>query len=96
MLAETGANLLAADDDGWLAVLSVGPAGSRFVASCDLAAPVAALRAVEDRLFELVERLGEEEDEWDAASGPYRTATPRDPAFVDPAVLRSAPRRHTT
>lgn len=85
--AETGANMLAADDDGWLSVLSIGAAGSRFVASADLAAPVAALRPVENLLFALIERLGDEEDEWDADAGPYRTETPRDPAFVDPAVL---------
>lgn len=87
--AETGGNLLAAGDDGWLATLAVGPAGSRFFAGGDLSGPVAALRPVEDRFFELIERLAEEEEEWDPDTGPYHTAVQGDPRFVDGALTRA-------
>ncbi|MCG8923009.1 hypothetical protein [Lentzea sp. CC55] len=86
--AETGANLLPADSRGWLSVLSVGGDGARFVASRDLTEVVAALRPAESRFFELVERLAGESEEFDWESGEeFRTETPRDPAFTDPAVL---------
>lgn len=92
--AETGANLWPADADGWLAVLSVGRHGARFVDAMDLTDAVAGLRPVENRFFELVERLAEEEESWDWDSGQdFRTETPRDPAFTDPSVLgRQGPR----
>ena len=85
--AETGGNLRDADD-GWLAVLSVGKSEARFVSERDLTDTVAGLRPVESRFFDMIERLGEEEESWDWESGrDFHTATPRDPAFVDPAVL---------
>ncbi|MEU7528204.1 hypothetical protein AB0A74_20920 [Saccharothrix sp. NPDC042600] len=84
--AETGGNLFDADDDGWLAVLSVGRDGARFVADRDLTDVVAGLRPAEDAFFDLVAVLAEEEEDWDSDE-PYRTGTPRDPAHVDPAVL---------
>jgi hypothetical protein len=84
--AETGANLWPADADGWLAVLSVGKDGARFVAERDLTDVVTGLRPVENRFFELVERLAEDGEEWDSDED-FRTETPRDPAFTDPAVL---------
>ncbi|MEU1519987.1 hypothetical protein ABZ490_49095 [Streptomyces sp. NPDC005811] len=92
--AETGAGLWDADDDGWLAVLSVGRSGARFVDARDLTGTVAGLRPVEDRFFEMVERLAEEEESWAWDSGrDFRTETPRDPAFTDPSVLeRPGPR----
>lgn len=86
--AETGGNLWEADDDGWLAVLSVGKSEARFVSERDLTDAVAALRPVESRFFEMVERLGEDGESWDWESGrDFHTNTPRDPAFVDPSVL---------
>ncbi|MFD9733251.1 hypothetical protein [Umezawaea sp. NPDC059074] len=86
--AETGANLWPADASGWLAVLSVSRDGARFVRSRDLTSTVAGLRPVESRFFDLVERLSEESEEWDWDSGEdFRTETPRDPAFTDPAML---------
>ncbi|MFF5965103.1 hypothetical protein ACFY64_15460 [Streptomyces collinus] len=85
--AETGGNLREADADGWLAVLSVGKNGARFVSERDLTGTVAALRPVESRFFDMIERLSEEE-EGDSESGhDFHTDTPRDPAFVDPSVL---------
>ncbi|MER6677417.1 hypothetical protein [Streptomyces sp. NPDC000983] len=87
--AETGAGLWDADDDGWLAALSVGRDGARFVADRDLTGTVAGLRPVESLFFDMVERLAEEEDDWDADSGRgFRTETPLDPAYTDPSVLR--------
>ncbi|ANZ41368.1 hypothetical protein BBK82_40825 [Lentzea guizhouensis] len=89
--AETGANLWPADADGWLAVLSVGKGGARFVDQRDLTGVVAGLRPVESRFFELVERLAEDEEAWDWDSGEaFRSEAPRDPAFTDPAVLRES------
>ena len=86
--AETGGNLWEADDDGWLAVLSVGKSGARFVSERDLTDTVAALRPVESRFFDMIERLSEEEEAWDSESGhDFHTDTPRNPAFVDPSVL---------
>ncbi|MET9083039.1 hypothetical protein ABZX77_14275 [Streptomyces sp. NPDC004237] len=86
--AETGGNLWDADDDGWLAVLSVGKSEARFVSERDLTDTVAGLRPVESRFFDMIERLGEEEESWDWESGrDFHTDTPRDPAFVDPLVL---------
>ncbi|WP_283137439.1 hypothetical protein [Rhizohabitans arisaemae] len=86
--AEAGGSLRDARWDGWLAVLSVGKDGARFTGTVDLADPIAGLRSVEDRFFAMVDRLAEEEESWDSDSGaPYRTDTPRDPAFTDPAVL---------
>ncbi|MCF1592927.1 hypothetical protein [Streptomyces muensis] len=86
--AETGGNLWDADDTGWLAVLSVGKGEARFVSERDLTNTVAGLRPVESRFFDMIERLGEEEESWDWESGrDFRTDTPRDGAFVDPAVL---------
>ncbi|MEU1185289.1 hypothetical protein ABZ464_48315 [Streptomyces sp. NPDC005820] len=92
--AETGARLLAADDDGWLAVLSVGRDGARFVDARDLTDAVAGLRPVENLFFDMIERLTEEEESWDGDSGrAFRTGTPRDPAFTDPSALeRPGPR----
>ena len=90
--AETGGNLRDADDDGWLAVLSVGKNEARFVSERDLTDTVAALRPVESLFFDIIERLGEEEESWDWESGRhFHTDTPRDPAFVDPAVLEEVP-----
>jgi hypothetical protein len=86
--AEAGATLLPADADGWLAVLSVGTDGARFVPARDLTDVVAGLRPAENRFFDLVERLSEESEDWDWESGEqFGTRTPRDPAFTDPAVL---------
>ncbi|MER6956240.1 hypothetical protein [Streptomyces sp. NPDC000618] len=86
--AETGGNLWPADATGWLAVLSVGKSEARFVAARDLTSTVAGLRPVESRLFEMIERLSEDAESYDPASGrALRTDTPRDPAFVDPSVL---------
>ncbi|MFD9701862.1 hypothetical protein [Lentzea sp. NPDC059081] len=84
--AETGANLWPADATGWLAVLSVGTDGARFVDARDLTEVVAGLRTVESRFFEMVALLGEESEDWDSGED-FRTETPRDPLFTDPAVL---------
>ncbi|MGY0233991.1 hypothetical protein [Longispora urticae] len=85
--AETAGNLLDADSGAWLAVLAIGPdGGARFVADRDLTATVAGLRPVEEAFFEQAERLAEDEESWDADGDPG-TDIPRDPAFVDPAVL---------
>ncbi|MBB5867794.1 hypothetical protein F4553_001173 [Allocatelliglobosispora scoriae] len=84
--AETGGNLFKPDDDGWLAVLSVGDHGARFVTEADLTATVAGLRPAEQLFFDLIERLSEEEEAWDEESGaPFPTTATRDEAFVDPA-----------
>lgn len=97
--AETGGSLWPPDATGWLAVLSVGKSEARFVSERDLTETVAGLRPVESRFFDMIERLGEEEESWDWESGrDFQTDTPRDPAFVDPAVLeeeswRDRPRR---
>ncbi|WP_157968563.1 hypothetical protein [Streptomyces geranii] len=86
--AETGANLWSADDTGWLAALSVGKGEARFVATRDLTDTVVGLRPVEARFFEMIERLADEEESWDWDSGDgFRTTTPRDPAFTNPAFL---------
>ncbi|MEV0677368.1 hypothetical protein AB0I60_12700 [Actinosynnema sp. NPDC050436] len=86
--AETSGSLFAPDDEGWLSVLAVGPGGARFVAEHDLTGPVAGLAVAQERFFALVERQAEDEEGWDWDSGdPFRTDTPRDPSFVDPAVL---------
>ncbi|HEX7303826.1 hypothetical protein [Lentzea sp.] len=91
--AETGANLWPADADGWLAVLSVGADGSWFVGERDLTDVVAGLRPAESRFFELVARLGDESEDWDRESGEdFRTETPRDASFTDPAVLAAGRR----
>ncbi|MGN2638067.1 hypothetical protein ACWEKT_08000 [Nocardia takedensis] len=58
--------------------------GARFVGPTDLAATISALRPVESRFFELVERLAEVEE--DAEDERFETDVPRDPAFIDPAV----------
>ncbi|MFD5625528.1 hypothetical protein [Streptomyces sp. NPDC127072] len=71
--AETGANLWAADDTGWLAVLSIGKSEARFVDARDLTDVVADLKPVESRFFEMMQQMGPD--------------TPRDPAFTDPSVL---------
>ncbi|MEU5696194.1 hypothetical protein [Actinosynnema sp. NPDC020468] len=86
--AETSGSLWRPEDKGWLAVLAVGRTGARFVADLDLAPAVAALKPVEQRFFELVDRLGEAEESWDS-EGEYRTGIPREESFVDPAVLRA-------
>ncbi|MFC8047381.1 hypothetical protein [Nocardia sp. NPDC057353] len=84
--AETAGNLPGPEWPGWLAVLTVGRDGARFVAEADLAAAIAWLRPLEERFFALVERMAESEESWDGA-GEYGTAAPLDPRFVDPAVL---------
>lgn len=84
--SETGANLCDADWDGRLAVLSVDRDGGRFAGRVDLRAAVEGLRPVESRFFELVDRLAEAEEEADDEDE-YHTDIPRDPAFVDAAVL---------
>ncbi|GAA1548072.1 hypothetical protein GCM10009678_33390 [Actinomadura kijaniata] len=92
--AEAGGGLREPDWRGWLAVLSVDEDLSRFTPASGLpraalADSIAALRPVEDRFFQLVERLGEEEESWDWESGEaFTTTTPRDELFVDPEVLR--------
>ncbi|WP_431967384.1 hypothetical protein [Nocardia sp. bgisy134] len=92
--AETSGGLPDPDWDGWLSVLSVGDSGARFSGAIDLTAAVTGLRPVENRFFGMVERLAEEEESWgDDSDGPYRTAAPRDPSFVDPAVLADAASR---
>nr|BFE64565.1 hypothetical protein GCM10020063_090910 [Dactylosporangium thailandense] len=61
--------------------LSVGPDGARFVsrAGLDLTRTVAGLRAVESEFFELAERVGEDEENWDPAAQPaFRTEVPRE------------------
>ncbi|MEV0292699.1 hypothetical protein [Nocardia sp. NPDC050710] len=93
--AETSAALGEPDWNGWLAVLSVGKEEARFIGATNLTEAIAVLRPIEDRFFTMVERLGEEEESWDWDSDePYRTDIPRDPSFIDPAVLapRSGPR----
>ncbi|MEV0359508.1 hypothetical protein AB0H71_25980 [Nocardia sp. NPDC050697] len=84
--AETGGNLPGPEWPGWLAVLTVGRGGARFVAEADLTAVIAGLRPAEERFFALVERMAEGEESWDGA-GEYRVGAPLEPRFIDPAVL---------
>ncbi|MFJ6198089.1 hypothetical protein [Micromonospora sp. NPDC092111] len=86
--AETGGNLFQPEDDGWLAVMSVGGQGGRFVAQADLTSAVAGLRPTEQLFFELAERLSEEEESQDGeADSPLPADATRDPSFVDQAFL---------
>ncbi|MGW0662143.1 hypothetical protein [Streptodolium elevatio] len=87
--AETSGALLKPSSDAWLAVLSVGQEGARFVGRVDLAETVAALKPAEERFYALIERMAEDEEEWDADAGePFAAETPRDTLFVDAEVLR--------
>ena len=71
-----------------MARCAVGRQERGAVPERDLTDTVAGLRPVESRFFDMVERLGEEHESWDPDSGrDFHTETPRDPAFVDPAVL---------
>ncbi|WTW98147.1 hypothetical protein OG216_34560 [Streptomycetaceae bacterium NBC_01309] len=84
--AETNGALLKPSSDGWLAVLSVGRDGARFVGRVDLAETVAGLRAVEDRFYALIERMAEAEEGWDG-EGVFRTEVPRELVFVDGGLV---------
>ncbi|QXJ22457.1 hypothetical protein AGRA3207_003457 [Actinomadura graeca] len=79
--AETSGSLGPPDWDGRLACLAIGRTGARFTGRTDLTGVLAALGPAEDAFFALVERLHAEEE----ADGPH--LSPREPEFVDPAVL---------
>lgn len=81
--AETSGALGDPEWGGRLAVLLVGTDGARFTPACDLTAPVTALRPAEDRFYDLVGRMAEEEE---THEGAFRSSVPLDPAFTDPAL----------
>ncbi|QBS39470.1 hypothetical protein DMB37_04325 [Nocardia sp. CS682] len=85
--AETSGSMFAADADGWLATLSVGVDGARFVADIDLTATIAALRPAEASYFDLLGRLAEVEESVGGEGAPTFAAITRDPRYVDAAVL---------
>ncbi|MEV6102581.1 hypothetical protein [Nocardia sp. NPDC051981] len=85
--AETSGSMFAADSDAWLATLSVGVDGARFVADLDLTATVAELRAAEASYFDLLAQLAEVEESVGAECESRLATIARDPRYVDAAVL---------
>jgi hypothetical protein len=79
--AETSGSLCPPEWDGRLACLTIGRTTARFTGPFDLTGVLAALRPAEEAFFTLTERLHAEEQ----TRGPY--LSPKDPEFVDPAVL---------
>ncbi|MEV6279956.1 hypothetical protein [Nocardia sp. NPDC051832] len=86
--AETSGSMFAADSDGWLATLSVGAEGARFLADTDLTATIAQLRTAEASYFDLLVRLAAVEESVGGASN--FAAIARDPLYVDAAVLAAS------
>lgn len=84
--AETSGSMFSADSDAWLATLSVGVEGARFVAGIDLAGTVAQLRAAEASYFELLGQLAEVEESVGADGDSRFAAIGRDPRYVDAAM----------
>ncbi|WP_146779000.1 hypothetical protein [Actinomadura craniellae] len=79
--AETSGSLCPPEWNGRLACLAINRTGARFTGRLDLTGVIAALRPAEAAFFSLIERLHAEEQ----TQGPH--LSPRDPEFVDPAVL---------
>ncbi|MGW4844317.1 hypothetical protein [Nocardia brasiliensis] len=85
--AETSGSMFAADSNGWLATLSAGIDGARFVADIDLTATIAELRPAEASYFDLLTRLAEVQEAVGGEGESSFAAIARDPRFVDAAVL---------